>query len=289
VTEHFPADGLGAAPDDPSRVETFVVATPDLAGRLVGKRITAPHFSQNGESLKTCDVVFGWGLGHELLDGFDSVGWDHGYGDIVCRPDKGADRPMAWWPNTTLVMADAVQDDELVAIAARTILRRQAERLEEFGLVPWMASELEFTVFDESASSLSAKGYTGLAPHGAELHPELVEQIGFDEEFLLELRTALMKSGIPVESVKSEYSVGQFEMVVSPGSAMESADRHVAFKLAVREIARRHGLAATFMSKWHESFGGSSCHLHISLNDSSRDNVFAAGRDNEIRSFVAGL
>lgn len=277
-----PDGGIGAG-------ETFVVATPDLAGRLVGKRITAEHYRHHSDGIKTCDVVLGWGLGHELLDGFKSVGWQHGYGDIRCRPDKGAERTMAWWPDTTLVMADAVQGDELVSIAPRTILRRQAEAAEALGFGPWVASELEFTVFDESAASLSSKGFVGLTPHGAQLHPELVEQIGFDEDFLLELRVALLASGIPVESVKSEYSVGQFEMVVSPGTAMESADRHVAYKLAVREIARRHGLSATFMSKWHEAFGGSSCHIHISLNDGDQKNVFAVGREDELRHFVAGL
>lgn len=274
-------------PNDPA--QTFVVATPDLAGRLVGKRVTSDHFRHHSDGIKTCDVVLGWGLGHELLDGFETIGWQHGYGDIVCRPDKEAERPMAWWPNTTLVMADAVQNDSLVAIAPRTILRRQADAAEALGFGPWMASELEFTVFDESADSLSAKRFTGLNPHGAQLHPELVEQIGFDEDFLLELRIALLKSGIPVESVKSEYSRGQFEMVVSPGTAMESADRHVTYKLAVREIARRHGLSATFMAKWHESYGGSSCHIHISLNDADQRNAFASGREDELRHFVAGV
>ncbi|MEJ7690800.1 MAG: glutamine synthetase family protein [Nocardioidaceae bacterium] len=175
------------------------------------------------------------------------------------------------------------------AVRARSILRRQAEAAEDIGLAPWMASELEFTVFDETPGSLVDKGYTGLRPHGAELHPELVEQIGHDEDFLLKLRETLVASGIPVESVKSEYSVGQFEMVVSPGSAMDSADRHVVYKLAVREVARRYGLAATFMSKWHESFGGSSCHVHISLNDGNGHNVFAEGRDDDLRHFVAGV
>src|SRR5690348_4378491 len=101
----------GAGPAAPSAnghaplgdIDTVIVATPDLAGRLVGKRLTARHFASS-QGARTCDVVLGWGLGHELLDGFESVGWEHGYGDLVLRPD-GDLRPLAWWPRTALVMS----------------------------------------------------------------------------------------------------------------------------------------------------------------------------------------
>jgi glutamine synthetase len=63
------------------------------------------------------------------------------------------------------------------------------------------------------------------------------------------------------------------------------------YKLGVREIARQHGLEASFMAKWHEDYAGSSCHLHVSLWEGDR-NVFV-GRDGGIseicQGFIGGL
>jgi glutamine synthetase len=53
-------------------------------------------------------------------------------------------------------------------------------------------------------------------------------------------------------------------------------------------MCRRAGLSATFMAKWHEDFGGSSCHLHMSLCDRNDRNVFADD-DTVIRHFIGGL
>lgn len=270
-------------------IETVIVATPDLAGRLVGKRLTARHFAE-ARTTRVCDVVFGWGLGHELLEGFEQVGWDHGYGDLVCRPDSDQHRVIAWWPRTALVMADVVHEDgRSVAFAPRSILRSQVERAHSLGLSPLVASELEFTLFAESTESLRAKGWAALALHRDELHPELVEAAGVAEELLGEIRRAMEASGVLIESVKAEYSASQYEISLDPSDALEVADRHALYKLGVREISRRHGVSASFMAKWHEDRGGQSCHLHVSLTDREGVNVFAGGDDVRLRQFIAGV
>lgn len=274
---------------DVSAFDTVIVATPDLAGRLVGKRLSARHFQDSGK-VRTCDVVFGWGLGHELLDGFATVGWQHGYGDVISQPDPTALRPLAWWPKTALVMADAVRPDGTpLAVAPRAVLRRQVERARELGYEPCVTSELEFTMYAETQQSLLEKGFAALALHREELHPELVETTGLDEELFAELRSAMEASGVLVESVKAEYSPSQFEMTLDPADAVELADRHAVYKMGVRELCRRRGLAATFMAKPDSDRGGQSCHLHISLRDEDGRNAFAEGDDGLMRRFVGGL
>lgn len=280
------------APQPPEdNYDTYVVAVPDLAGRLVGKRIDAPFYHRSASrGVRTCDVIYGWGIGHELLDGFGSVGWDHGYGDVLAVPDERTLRELAWWPRTALVMADAVADNGApLAIAPRQILAAQLQRAATLGYSTMIASELEFTVFDETPQSLDDKGYVQLRTHGRNLHPELVESTGMDEGLLAELCRSLTASGIPVESVKAEYSLGQYELVVSAEEGMRSADNHAVYKMAVREICRRAGLSATFMAKWNEAFGGSSCHLHVSLLEQDGDNVFGVGNDTTLHHFIGGL
>lgn len=271
-------------------IETVAVVTPDVAGRLVGKRLPLRQFLESGrDGLRTCDVVFGWGIGHELLDGFSSIGWDRGYGDIVLRPDLTTLRPLGWWPKTAVVMANAVRDDGAAfPLAPREILRRQVEAAADLNLTALVASELEFTVFDESAATLRAKGYAALQLHRAELHPELLETVDLDEPFVAEIVRSMEASGVPIEAAKAEYSPSQFEINLAPSAPLEAADRHALYKLGVREIARSHGLAASFLAKWHEDFGGSSCHMHVSLAD-DQGNIFGEGSDDAIRWFIGGL
>lgn len=272
--------------------DTVIVATPDLAGRLVGRRFTARHFEAHAAAgFRICDVVFGWGLGHELHDGFADVGWEQGYGDFTARPDLETLRPLDWWPRTALVMADAVDDTgQPLAVAPRSVLRRQLERAAQQRFGVRIASELEFTLFNESRTTLVDKGYTNLVKHHAMLQPELVETTGLDERLLGPLRHHLEQSGIAVESVKAEYSPGQVEIVLEPARALEMADRHAIYKLAVREIARSHGVEASFIAKWHHDFAGSSCHLHLSLENDAGENLFrVAGDDALLEAFLGGL
>ncbi len=271
--------------------DAVIVATPDLAGRLVGKRLTTHHFVNTHTSgVRTCDVVFGWGLGHELLDGFQSVGWEQGYGDFISRPDLNTLRPLAWWPRTALVLGDAFHPDgSTVSVSPRAILRQQIEHAQSVGFHPWVVSELEFTLFNETSTTLQEKGYTNLRLLQTELHPELVETIHQSEHVLTAICTYMEGTGIPIESIKAEYSPGQVEINLSPAAPLEMADRHVIYKMGVREICRQHGHAATFMAKWHQNFGGSSCHMHISLQDNDRRNLFAEGNDRHLSTFIGGL
>jgi glutamine synthetase len=52
------------------------------------------------------------------------------------------------------------------------------------------------------------------------------------------------------------------------------ADRHILFKLAMRDLAAAAGMAVTFMAKPFGDTTGSSCHLHLSLVDRDGANVF---------------
>ncbi len=60
----------------------------------------------------------------------------------------------------------------------------------------------------------------------------------------------MIEAGIPVEFSKGEAGVGQHEINLTYGGALEVADRHLVFKNGVKEIAAQLGRAATFMAKW---------------------------------------
>ena len=79
------------------------------------------------------------------------------------------------------------------------------------------------------------------------------------------MRRHLTRSGVPVESSKGEWGLGQHEMNIRYAEVLEMADRHVVFKQCLKEIADRQGCRVTFMAKSAADRAGSSCHIHLSL------------------------
>ena len=68
-----------------------------------------------------------------------------------------------------------------------------------------------------------------------------------------------------VESSHHEKAPAQHEIDFRYGEAGRIADCVMTFKMAVRTVARRHGLHATFMPKPRSEFNGSGMHLKFSL------------------------
>jgi glutamine synthetase len=67
----------------------------------------------------------------------------------------------------------------------------------------------------------------------------------------------------------------QYEINVKHSGALDAADRAFMLKAAVKEIAVREGLLATFMGRPFADQGGSGFHLHLSLNAADGHNAFA--------------
>src|SRR5581483_3479797 len=98
--------------------------------------------------------------------------------------------------------------------------------------------------------------------------------------FLDELVPRLRALGIDVITHNCEYAGSQYETNYGPGSNLAAADKAFTFKNAVKEIAHRNGLIASFMTKPFAGMSGSGCHLHVSLWDrkSGRNAFFDPGQ-----------
>jgi glutamine synthetase len=100
--------------------------------------------------------------------------------------------------------------------------------------------------------------------------------------------------GIAVDSGHHEVGGGQQEIDLAPREALHMADAIMTARLAVKSLALRHGLIATFMPKPLAGVAGSGMHMHQALIDAqSGQNAFAApGADYNLsavgRSFLAG-
>ena len=65
--------------------------------------------------------------------------------------------------------------------------------------------------------------------------------------------------GFEIESSHHESAPAQHEIDLKYESALKAADQIMTFKFAVRTIAKRHGVHATFMPKPKYGVNGSIC------------------------------
>ncbi len=250
-------------------IETVLAVFPDLYGRLVGKRITGHFFLDETleGGMHACDYLLACDMEMDPVPGYRFTSWAKGYGDVRCMPDLTTLRHASWLDRTAIVLCDVYEEegDALVAVAPRTILRRQMERAAAARLRPMGGSELEFFILRETYESAQAKSFEGLEHFGWYVEDYHTLQGTKNEPLIGEIRRHLDRSGVPVEFSKGEWGPGQNEINLRYADFLEMSDRHVIYKQAAKEIALQNGLAVTFMAKLDERYAGSSMHLHSSL------------------------
>jgi len=278
-------------------IDTVLVCMVDMQGRLVGKRFQAEFFVDTAEDeTHACNYLLANDIDMEPVPGYAAANWAQGYGDFVLKPDLSTLRVTPWLEGTALVLCDVLNhhDHAPVPHSPRAILKRQIERLEAKGYKPFLASELEFYLFDETYESAHLKHYQDLKTEGYYIEDYHIFQTSKEEDVMRAIRKGLQATGIPVENSKGEWGPGQEEINVRYDEAMTMADHHVILKNACKEIAHLKGKAVSFMAKWNYEMAGNSCHIHASLWDKAGkrplffDPKAEHGMSKLMRHFVAG-
>ena len=170
----------------------------------------------------------------------------------------------------------------------RGVLQRVLEKARSMGYDTFnVGPEAEFFLFqtDENGKPTTKTndeaGYFDLGP----LDPGEVTR--------REICLALEKMGYEIEAAHHENAPGQHEIDFKYTPALECADKIMTFKLAVKTLAQRDGLHATFMPKPIFGIAGSGMHTNMSLFRDGK-NVFydpsdPRGLSAEAYSFIAGI
>lgn len=278
-------------------IDTVVVASCDMQGRLIGKRVSGWYFLEHAGSHGThfCTYLLGTDMELETPSGYELMTWESGYGDYLARPDWNTARRIPWQDGTALVLADVVDEStgREIPVSPRTLLKQQVDRCRSLGFEPNMASELEFYLFDESYRAIKAKDYRDFNLAGDFNEDYQLIQGTKHEPFYRLLRNQLTIAGVPIEFSKGEAAVAQHEINIHYGSALEAADRTTLLKHGIKEMAIQQGMAVTFMSKPDASWTGSSGHVHCSLaSPETGENLFPDGEgrmSDLMRWFLGGL
>ena len=151
----------------------------------------------------------------------------------------------------------------------RGILKRNLERMRKLGFKAFNCGvEPEFFLFklnEEGKPTLEFNdtgSYFDLAP------------VDSAEDCRRDIVLELQKIGFTIEAAHHEVATGQHEINFKFDSAVEVCDQVQTFKLVVKNIARRHGLHATFMPKPVEGIAGSGMHVNCSLLSKDNKNAF---------------
>ncbi len=260
------------------QIETILTVFPDMYGRLVGKRITGDFFIHNvlEHGVHACDYLLACDMEMDPVPGYAFTSWASGYGDVRMIPDLKTLRVADWLEKTAIVLCDVFNEEEdvLVNVAPRSILKHQVDQAKALGYTAMGASELELYLFADSYEAARRKHYHDLEPIGNYIEDYHIFQ-GTKEEYVIgAIRKHLERSGIPVEFSKGEWGPGQQEINLRYTDFLEMGDRHALYKHMAKEIAWKNELALTFMAKWDERYAGSSMHLHASLWDQAGQPLF---------------
>ena len=127
------------------------------------------------------------------------------------------------------------------------------------------AQEFEWFNFKETPQSLQEKGFTNMQPLTPGMFGYSILRTSQNSDFYYDLFNLLTQFDIPIEGLHTETGPGVYEAAIAHCEVLSAADKALLFKTAVKEIAAKHGIAATFMAKWNQELPGCSGHIHQSL------------------------
>ncbi|MEV7866649.1 glutamine synthetase family protein [Streptomyces sp. NPDC088124] len=232
-----------------------------------------------------------------------------GAGDIVLVPDPTTFRVLPWTERTGWILCDVFHPDGTPApFCPRGMLRGRLDALAGAGYDLTVGVELEFHVFRPAAGSVRlGAGRPGTPGPAPEVEPvndgsQLLHEEGLDrlDGLVGLLHRGLTGLDLPLRSLELEFGPNQLELTLDARGAARAADDALLARAAVRQICRRNGYHATFMSRPAGAETASTgWHLHQSLRSrATGETVFdpsaARDGDGEVlsaqgRHYLAGL
>ncbi|HEX5958600.1 MAG TPA: glutamine synthetase, partial [Hyphomicrobiaceae bacterium] len=262
---------------DEQGLESVRIVFPDQHGLLRGKtliagetagafrtgvNVTSSLFAKD-TSNKTVFPV--WSAG----GGFGLAAFQ-GAGDVTLVPDPASFRVLPWAGKTGWLLADAyLPDGRPVPYATRHVYRTALSRLAAAGYDYIAGLEVELHLFRLESDRMwpEEPGQPGKPPLVSILTQgyQYLSELRFDqlEPALEVIRRELLALGLPLRSLECEYGPSQCELTFRAQAGLEAADTMVLFRSAVKQIARRQGLHATFMCRPRiPNVMSSGWHLH---------------------------
>ncbi len=254
----------------------------DLNGIVRGKRIDISALNKVAdEGVALPASVFSLDATGNTIEEC-GLGLHIGEPDRTCLVSPGSLQPIPWQkrPMAQALMSMYEADGTPFFADPRHVLASVLDKFKALGLTPVIAVELEFYLID---SERSAQGYPQppLSPKTGkrEQHKQVYSVDLLDEygDFLDDIAAFTAAQNIPADTAVVEYAPGQFEINLKhQNDPLAACDNAVLLKRAIKAVAGKHGMEASFMAKPYEEEAGNGMHVHISLVNEQGDNAFSA-------------
>lgn len=260
-------------------IRTFRVAAADLNGQMRGKRLPRSAYDKLREgsvrmplSVLNVDI---WGA--DIKD--SPLVFDSGDADGVMMPTERGPVPMPWLDTpSALVPMEMFHDTGFPFLgdprhALRSVLKGYADK----GWTVQAGIEMEFYLVDDSGAALHPpeNPQSGRPLQGNAILS--LRQLDAFDGFLSAVYDACEDMEIPAQSTISEAGLGQFEIDLDHREALRAADDAWLFKALIKGMARKFGMAGTFMAKPLLDEAGTGMHVHFSVLDREGRNIFDNG------------
>ena len=227
-----------------------------------------------------------------MFDGSSIDGFVHiEESDMFLHPDLDTFAIFPWRPKQGRVarlICDVYRPNgEPFEGDSRYVLKKQVEKARKMGYEFNVGPECEFFLYHTDDDGLPTTlthekaGYFDMGP------------IDLGENARRDMILTLEDMGFEIETSHHEMAPAQHEIDFKYKDAVKTADNIMTFKLAVKTIAKRHGLHATFMPKPKAGVCGSGMHINMSLSKDGK-NVFCdendeLGLSKEAYYFIGGI
>lgn len=260
-------------------VEFIRLQFTDMFGNLKNIAITA---SQLEKALDNKCMFDG-----SAIDGF--VGIEES--DMYLHPDLSTLEIFPWRPQQGKVarmICDIYRPDGTPFEGdPRLVLKRAVEEAAQLGYTFDVGPECEFFLFNTDENAMPTTQTNEQASY-FDIGP-----LDCGENARRDIVMTLEDMGLIIEASHHEMAPAQHEIDFRYDEALATADNIMTFKLAVRTIAKRHGLHATFMPKPKYGVNGSGMHINMSLSRGGK-NIFEDkydpnGLSAEAKYFIGGV
>jgi glutamine synthetase len=232
----------------------------DIHGAAKAKAVPVEHYSMvlNEGAGFAGFALWGFGMGPHGPDYM-------GVGDpkTLCA--------LPWMPGFARVACDGHVKGKPYPYCTRVALKNQLKRLEAKGLTMYAGIEPEFMLLKRTAAG-------GYAPFD---DTDTLDKPCYDYKglsrasaILDEMSSSMRAVGVDVYQIDHEDGNGQFEVNFTYADVLKTADNFLLFKMAASEIARKHGVIASFMPKPFSNRTGTGAHFHISMGNKKTSNLF---------------
>jgi len=209
--------------------------------------------------------------------------------DLYLHPDLSTFCIFPWRPQQGKVARFICNihrtDGSVFEADLRAVLLDAYDKARKLGLNIFIEAECEFFLLntdDKGEVSLNVKekaSYFDIGP------------LDMSENIRRDIVLTLEEMGIKIKSSHHEIAKAQHEIDFTDQDALKCADAIQTFRMAVKTLAKRHGLSASFMPKLFENENGSGMHFKISAFDDNGKNIFEdnAKLSDRAKSTIAGI